>query len=349
MIFFRSGCLCVQFCCSFFSANPQQLSCFEIKCCCGEGDLESIFKARVLSYSTTTWMNYASPLRQFVEFIIQENSKFSNVGILKYLMYMINNDATVDKINNFFNALKFIISFLDLKIVISKPVFDIKRFALKVCGIAKISRKVFASTEISELWNRFFEKFNDMTKAQIRTFVLIVTLHSTFCRFDCISNVKLHHIVFHEDYIKIIIPFSKTDVNGHGDCVYIPNNGNSRNPHKLLCLYLNVMDFEDENFFLFPSLEWNSTKKCWLPKRLCLSYSAAYKSFKKLLTELKIDNTHFSLHSMRIGAATDAYKNGVPLDVIDKQGRWKCSQSKFIYIKRSEEEQLKHLKIAANY
>jgi len=52
---------------------------------------------------------------------------------------------------------------------------------------------------------------------------------------------------------------------------------------------------------------------------------------------------------MRIGAATDAYKNGVPLDVIDKQGRWKCSQSKFTYIKRSEEEQLQHLKIAASY
>jgi hypothetical protein len=48
-------------------------------------------------------------------------------------------------------------------------------------------------------------------------------------------------------------------------------------------------------------------------------------------------NPMFGLHSPRIGATADAFKEKVPEHVIDKRGRWKSSNSKFGYLRKKED------------
>ena len=77
----------------------------------------------------------------------------------------------------------------------------------------------------------------------------------------------------------------------------------------------------------------------WYPK--CdspLSYSACYVQFKKLLALVGLDPREFALHSLRIGATTDAFQNKVPKRFIDRQGRWKNKKSKLRYARDSMDE-----------
>ncbi len=67
-----------------------------------------------------------------------------------------------------------------------------------------------------------------------------------------------------------------------------------------------------------------------------LSYSAALKSFKSLLSRHGFDSSRFALHSPRIGGATDCFLSHVPLEVIDAKGRWKSGYSKYSYLRVPE-------------
>jgi len=55
-----------------------------------------------------------------------------------------------------------------------------------------------------------------------------------------------------------------------------------------------------------------------------------------MLVFANLDVKKFGLHSPRIGGATDAFNNGVPNFVIDKQGRWKSSDTKYAYLRHCE-------------
>jgi hypothetical protein len=81
----------------------------------------------------------------------------------------------------------------------------------------------------------------------------------------------------------------------------------------------------------------------------CVSYSAAYRSFKSMLKIVGLDPSKFGLHSPRIGATTDAFFNNVPNHVIDQQGRWKCPLSKFTYLRFQEKEFVSAIKHSSRY
>ena len=62
-----------------------------------------------------------------------------------------------------------------------------------------------------------------------------------------------------------------------------------------------------------------------------------------MLTFAGLDCKKFGLHSPCIGGATDALVNKVPNYVIDKQGRWKSSNIKYIYLLQKESDLVKHI------
>jgi len=74
-----------------------------------------------------------------------------------------------------------------------------------------------------------------------------------------------------------------------------------------------------------------------------LSYHAAYSAFKKLLSEHGFNPRLYGLHSMRIGAATDAMYGGIPHHIIDKQARWKNPNTKFTYLRVKDKEFVQEL------
>jgi hypothetical protein len=80
-----------------------------------------------------------------------------------------------------------------------------------------------------------------------------------------------------------------------------------------------------------------------------VSYSAAFKAFKTLLFFANLDPQLYGLHSPRIGGATDAFRNGTPHYVIDEQGRWKTTGTKFKYLRFAEKEFVKKIKKASSY
>ena len=80
-----------------------------------------------------------------------------------------------------------------------------------------------------------------------------------------------------------------------------------------------------------------------------MSYPAAVKAFNVMLTFAGLDCRKFGLHSPRIGGATDAFANNVPSYVIDKQGRWKSSDTKYIYLRQKEADIVKQIRKASSY
>ena len=62
-----------------------------------------------------------------------------------------------------------------------------------------------------------------------------------------------------------------------------------------------------------------------------------------------LDCKKFGLHSPRIRGATDAFANNVPTYVIDKQGRWKSSDTKYIYLCQKEADVVKQIRKASCY
>jgi hypothetical protein len=80
-----------------------------------------------------------------------------------------------------------------------------------------------------------------------------------------------------------------------------------------------------------------------------LSYSAAFKAFKTLIKKHGLNPDNFGLHSMRAGGATDAFRENVPLHVIDKQGRWRSKYTKYRYFRSSNAEHVSQIVPILNY
>ena len=80
-----------------------------------------------------------------------------------------------------------------------------------------------------------------------------------------------------------------------------------------------------------------------------MSYSAAYKNFKEMLKSNGLDARRFALHSPRIGGATDAFRNNIPPHIIDAQGRWKSSGTKFCYLRISDAERIEYFRKTISY
>jgi hypothetical protein len=59
---------------------------------------------------------------------------------------------------------------------------------------------------------------------------------------------------------------------------------------------------------------------------------AAYNGFKSMLKDANINPADFGLHSLRVGAATDAYIAGVPGNIIDLRGRWRSANMKNVIV-----------------
>ncbi|KAK0425667.1 hypothetical protein QR680_009312 [Steinernema hermaphroditum] len=69
---------------------------------------------------------------------------------------------------------------------------------------------------------------------------------------------------------------------------------------------------------------------------LHMSYGSARREWKRLAAELGIKNP-ITLHGFRGGAATEAIKNGAPIDELMRFGRWKRVETLEAYVEVSNE------------
>lgn len=178
-----------------------------------------------------------------------------------YVLHLAKNNYRIGAIDTFISSLSFIYRFYQTQnFTEDKSVCDLKQFVAKVCPKKGNKKQPFGATEVRQIFDKLCEKSgppSTWSKLQLRTFMLAVFQHKTFCRYSDVMQIKLSDILFDTEYFKIHIRQSKTDQKGEGSFVYLPKQPNSfLDPHMLLCLYVHGMNFDenDPDVYLFPPL-----------------------------------------------------------------------------------------------
>ena len=228
---------------------------------------QMILQARFLAYSLSTWVKHSAALKKFVQFCnLREMSIFESTpyAVNLFILKKVQDGDTYGTVQSFLDSLAFVQKFFESYNFTCDPMINVvKRFAEKTCEHRKNAKNGFGSVEVRKMWDALESKYGsvmDMPKKELRTFVLAVFQHQTFCRFSDAAKIKLADIFHEVDYFKITISCSKTDQKGEGQCVFIPKSSSPfRNAHMLLCLYINKMGFNDvennESLYLFPPLK----------------------------------------------------------------------------------------------
>ena len=218
-------------------------------------------KARVLAFAVSTWTQHSTHIRDFHAFCALREI---NIFILNlYLLVLAQKGKSFGTIEAFLSAISFVFKFYLVRDFVQDPMIkDMKRFLAKVCRHGNNKKEAFGSTQVRLLWNQIDKDggLEHITLVQLRTFVMTVFQHVTFCRFSDLCNLQLKDVRSAVDYFKIHILFSKADQAGVGQTVFIPNIDSVHcNPHMMMCLYLHQLDVNSVEgpgeMYLFPPLK----------------------------------------------------------------------------------------------
>jgi hypothetical protein len=220
-----------------------------------------LFQARVLAYATSTWISHANAIQVFVQFCATREIDIfecTPYSLNLFLLHSAQQGKTFGSLQRFLSALSFVLRFFNAADIVQDPtVYELKRFLAKVCPHIANKKQPFGSVEVRALWDKIADQpggFAALSQADLRTFVMIIVQHASFCRFSDLQN----DLIFELDYFKIHLKYSKTDQAGIGQTAFVPKIRDSvYDPHKLMCLYLQLFPQEGPEateIFLFPPL-----------------------------------------------------------------------------------------------
>ena len=148
-----------------------------------------------------------------------------------------------------------------------------------------------------------------------------------FFRFNEIVNILPKHLELHDDFLKIFIPRSKTDVYREGNFVFIRKISGIYCPVNLILRYVNMAGvYLDSDLPLFRGLTYHKSSNTYSLRSGKLSYSRCREIFKDCVIGLGYDDTSFGLHSLRSGGITPVVcnsNNSVSRRLLKLHGRWK--------------------------
>ena len=227
---------------------------------------EPLLKATVLAYASSTWLRHASAIKSFVSFCLaRELSIFESTPYIVnlFILKRVQDGVSYGMITSFLDSLSFVLRFYKVRNFVDDPmVRTLKKFAEKTCDHLKNTKQPFGSAEVRTMWDALDAKYGSVTnlpKKELRTFMLAVFQHQTFCRFSDVAKITLADLFHDVDFFKITIRCSKTDQGGEGQHVYLPKSSSPfRNAHMLMCLYLHKMGLDTngapDQVYLFPPL-----------------------------------------------------------------------------------------------
>ena len=112
-------------------------------------------------------------------------------------------------IESFLASISFLYKFyLVREAVIDPTVHDIKTFLSKVCPRHTNRKCAFGSAQIRTMWDALEAKrggIEFLSALELRTFVMAVFQHATFCRYSDVANLKLSDLCYDLDYFKVTI------------------------------------------------------------------------------------------------------------------------------------------------
>ena len=141
-------------------------------------------------------------------------------------------------------------------------VSDLRKFVEKACNRVQNKKLPFGADQVRAIWDKIDKEKGGVQKLSfkdLRTFMIAVFQHRTFCRYSELKNVRLGDLFHDIDYFKIHVKYSKTDQGGKGQWLYLPKESSSyRDPHMLLCLYVHHLELDahipSPRMYLFPPL-----------------------------------------------------------------------------------------------
>jgi len=227
---------------------------------------QQLLQARVLAYASSTWLRHRSAIRAFTSFCgARDLSIFSCTPYIVnlFLLNQAQDGVSYGKIQAFLDSLAFVLKFFGVRNFTDDPMVSvIKKFTQKTCEHLSNVKLPFGSAEVRAIWDSIdlkFGCFEKLPKKEMRSFMLAVFQHQTFCRFSDVEKITLSDVLHDVDYFKITIRYSKTDQGGEGQHVFLPKSSTPfRNAHMLMCLYIEKMGFKGlagkTDLYLFPPL-----------------------------------------------------------------------------------------------
>jgi len=177
------------------------------------------------------------------------------------MLHSAQDGKTFGQVTSFLDSLSFLYRFYGMpNYVLDDSVASTRKFVAKACVHANRKKGALTAADIRKIWDTLIEKFRSVENiplCELRTLVMCVFQHSTFCRFSDLKEITLDKLIFDTEYFKIKISSSKTDQAGHGNYVFLPSRpGGFLDPHMLLCLYIQKLDPQPAQtlVYLFPPL-----------------------------------------------------------------------------------------------
>lgn len=223
-----------------------------------------LFISKVLAFSFSTWKKHTTFIKGFQDFCWHRDAnplECTPTLLNVYLLQSAQNGKSFGFVTAVVDALSFVYRFFLVRDnLVDSTVHTVLKFLKKVCTSVSLRKAPFGSAEIRKLWDTMdknYPNLSDVPLVELRSFVMLVIQHASFCRFSDIANVKLSDLFFELDYFKIVIRYSKTDQTGEGQTVYVPDSSTGlRSPHRLMCLFLHRVHGEgNDSIYLFPPLK----------------------------------------------------------------------------------------------
>ena len=173
-----------------------------------------------------------------------------------------------------------------------------------------------------------FSRSNLDNPVELRNITSYVLTFTGFFRFDDVSRIRRHDILFNEGFMVIKVPKSKNDQLRRGDEVVISELPSRACPVKLFKKYLTKFQIppDSRDLIFRPISKGKDSCKLIAPDKP-ISYGTMGEAFRWDLKTFGADPSKFELHSMRSGGATMAANSGVSDRVFQRHGRWKSVQA----------------------
>ena len=131
-----------------------------------------------------------------------------------------------------------------------------------------------------------------------------------FFRFNELANIQPNQIFFHEEFIKVFVPRSKTDVDREGNYVCISKSDSNYCPVTVLCRYIKAANIDLSSQLPLFMIRPVTKRKLGYALRDCkLSYTRWREIFKDALKDMGWDPKDYGLHSLRFGGVTSVVSN----------------------------------------
>ena len=172
-----------------------------------------------------------------------------------------------------------------------------------------VKKEPITPSMLRDMVDSHIKQTSELTVADLmslRTVAMCLLAYTGFLRFNELSSIRLGHVTFNDEGLKLFIPSSKTDVYHDGRSVVVSNTYTKYCPVEILEKYISLAQIQSVDSFLFRSL--SKVRKGYKLREANqpMSYTRVREVILDALRPVVDDVSKFGVHSLRAGGATMA-------------------------------------------